>query len=112
MKIAIPLADGKLCAHFGHCEQFALLDVDEKTREITAKQLLTPPPHEPGVLPRWLHEQGANTIIAGGMGQRAQLLFTDNSIKVVVGATAETPEKLVEDYLAGTLQAGTNLCDH
>ena len=112
MKIAIPLADGKLCAHFGHCQQFALLDVDEKKREITAKQLLTPPPHEPGVLPRWLHEQGANTIIAGGMGQRAQQLFTDNSIKVVVGATAETPEKLVEDYLAGTLQDGTNLCDH
>ena len=112
MKIAIPLADGKLCAHFGHCQQFALLDVDEKTKKVTQKQLLTPPPHEPGVLPRWLHEQGANTIIAGGMGNRAQQLFLENDIKVVVGVAAETPEKLVEDYLAGTLQAGTNLCDH
>ena len=112
MKIAIPLADGKLCAHFGHCQQFALLDVDEKTKKITGTQMLTPPPHEPGVLPQWLHEQGADTIIAGGMGQRAQELFSGNGIKVVVGAAAETPEKLVEDYLAGTLQAGTNLCDH
>jgi len=25
MKIAIPIADGKLCAHFGHCEQFSLV---------------------------------------------------------------------------------------
>jgi len=112
MKIAIPLADGKLCAHFGHCQQFALLDVDEKTKKITGTQMLTPPPHEPGVLPQWLHEQGADTIIAGGMGQRAQELFSGNGIKVVVGAAAETPEKLVEDYLAGSLQAGTNLCDH
>ena len=112
MRVAIPLADGKLCAHFGHCQQFALMDVDEKTKKITGTQMLTPPPHEPGVLPRWLHEQGANTIIAGGMGQRAQQLFSDNGIKVVVVADAETPEKLVEDYLAGTLQAGTNLCDH
>jgi ATP-binding protein involved in chromosome partitioning len=112
MRIAMPLADGKLCAHFGHCQQFALLDVDEKTKAVTGKQLLTPPPHEPGVLPSWLHEQGANVIIAGGMGQRAQQLFNDNGIKVVVGAAAETPEKMVEDYLAGTLQAGTNLCDH
>jgi ATP-binding protein involved in chromosome partitioning len=112
MRIAMPLADGKLCAHFGHCQQFALLDVDEKTKKVTSKQMLTPPPHEPGVLPRWLHQQGANVIISGGMGQRAQQLFSENGIKVIVGAAAETPEKMVEDYLAGTLKTGTNLCDH
>ena len=112
MKIAIPLADGKLCAHFGHCQQFALLDVDEKTGRATAQKTLTPPPHEPGVLPRWLHELGANVIIAGGMGNRAQQLFTENNIKVVIGAPAEMPEKLVSDYVSGTLQSGANLCDH
>jgi ATP-binding protein involved in chromosome partitioning len=112
MKIAIPLAGGKLCAHFGHCEQFALLTVDEKARLITDKQLLTPPPHEPGVLPRWLHEQGATLIIAGGMGSRAQGLFAENGIQVVVGATAETPELLTAAFLAGTLKTGTNVCDH
>jgi len=111
-RIAIPLADGRLSAHFGHCQHFALLEVDENTGKATAQKLLTPPPHEPGALPRWLHELGANVIIAGGMGQRAQALFNDQSIKVVVGAPAETPEKLVADYLAGTLQAGANLCDH
>ena len=112
MKIAIPLAGGKLCMHFGHCEQFALLEADKKTQKIAGTTLLTPPPHEPGVLPRWLHEQGANVIIAGGMGQRAQSLFTENGIKVVVGAAAETPEALVTAYLAGKLQTGSNVCDH
>jgi hypothetical protein len=33
-------------------------------------------------------------------------------MQVVVGAPAETPEKLVADYLAGTLQVGENVCDH
>jgi ATP-binding protein involved in chromosome partitioning len=112
VKIAIPLVDGKLCMHFGHCAQFALLAVDEKTKSIADKQLLTPPPHEPGVLPRWLHEQGATVIIAGGMGQRAQSLFSESGIQVVVGAPAETPEKLVASYLAGTLVSGANVCDH
>jgi predicted Fe-Mo cluster-binding NifX family protein len=51
-------------------------------------------------------------IIAGGMGQRAQGLFVEQGIQVLVGAPAETPEKLVADYLAGTLQAGENICDH
>lgn len=112
MKIAIPLAEGKLCMHFGHCEQFALLEVDEKTRQVTGTRLLTPPPHEPGVLPRWLHQQGASVIIAGGMGQRAQGLFAENGVRVVVGAPAAAPEQLVADYLAGTLVSGANVCDH
>ncbi len=112
MRIAIPLADGKLCMHFGHCAQFALLDVDEGTKAITATKLLDPPAHEPGVLPRWLHEQGATVILAGGMGQRAQALFEQNGIQVVVGAPADTPEALVAAFLDGTLSSGQNLCDH
>lgn len=112
MKIAIPLANGKLCMHFGHCEQFALIEADEAARTLGALTTVTPPPHEPGVLPRWLHEQGADVIIAGGMGQRAQAIFAENGIKVVVGASAGEPEQIAAQYLAGTLVSGTNVCDH
>jgi ATP-binding protein involved in chromosome partitioning len=112
MKIAIPTAEGRLCMHFGHCEQFAVVEVDEGAKSITEVSYLMPPAHEPGVLPRWLHEQGVNMIIAGGMGQRAQGLFAQNGIEVVVGAPAEKPEDIVSAYLAGTLEAGQNICDH
>jgi len=112
MKIAIPLANGRLSMHFGHCEQFALVEADAQSGKILDTKLITPPPHEPGVLPRWLHEQGADAIIAGGMGQRAQQLFVQNGIQVVVGAACEDPQTLASAYLAGTLQSGANLCDH
>ncbi len=112
MRVAIPVAAGRLCMHFGHCEQFALVDVDEANRSIRETTLLTPPPHEPGLLPRWLHEQGANVIIAGGMGQRAQQLFAQSGIQVLVGAPAGAPEELVTAYLSGNLQSGQNACDH
>lgn len=112
MKIAIPIANGQLCMHFGHCEQFALVEVDETTKTISATEFLTPPAHEPGVLPKWLHEQGANVIIAGGMGQRAQGLFTQNDIKVVVGASVGSPEEIVTEFLNNDLQVGQNICDH
>lgn len=112
MRIAIPLANGKLSAHFGHCERFVLLDVDPQTKAILAREEVVPPPHEPGLLPRWLSEHGAQLIIAGGMGGRAQQLFTQNDIQVVVGAPADTPEELVAAYLGGTLKSGENLCDH
>jgi predicted Fe-Mo cluster-binding NifX family protein len=98
--------------HFGHCQQFAILEVDEQTQKIVNKSLHDPPPHEPGLLPKWLHELGANVIIAGGMGQRAQQLFVENDIKVVVGASEAAPEELVTAFLQNTLKSGANLCDH
>jgi predicted Fe-Mo cluster-binding NifX family protein len=110
MKFAIPLAEGKLTAHFGHCQEFALVDVEDN--EIKNKENLVPPPHEPGVLPKWLHDLGTNVIIAGGMGGRALDLFAQNDIKVVVGAPSLTPEELVRQYLDNTLEAGANVCDH
>ncbi|MDT8390659.1 MAG: NifB/NifX family molybdenum-iron cluster-binding protein [Lentisphaeria bacterium] len=112
MKIAIPLADGRLSAHFGHCASFALIDVDPEKKTITGRTELPAPPHQPGLLPPWLAEQGATVIIAGGMGQRAQALFQNQGIDVVVGARSAAPEKIVMDYLAGTLVSGENLCDH
>jgi len=112
MKIAIPLANGILSMHFGHCEQFALIDVDPAEKKILGRKDLEAPPHEPGLLPTWLAEQGATMIIAGGMGQRAQELFKQRGIHVMVGAPSETPERLVAAYLDGTLQTGANVCDH
>ena len=108
----IPTTGGQLCPHFGHCEQFAVIETDAQKGEILGTSLLTPPPHEPGLLPRWLHEQGANVVIAGGMGRRAQQLFEQGGVTVVVGAVAGTPEQLAAAYLSGTLRAGENLCDH
>lgn len=112
MRIAIPLADGKLSMHFGHCQHFALVDASQENLTIIGRRIVEAPPHEPGLLPVWLAEHGATVIIAGGMGQRAQGLFTEQGIKVVIGAPAETPEQLVSAYLAGTLQSGDNICDH
>ena len=112
MRIAIPLADGKLAMHFGHCEKFALVDVDTETKTVLKKEEIVPPAHEPGVLPQWLGELKVNVILAGGMGQRAIQLFVQNGIKVVVGTSSESSEDLVTAYLNGTLETGGNVCDH
>ena len=112
MRIAIPVTAGKLSAHFGHCEEFAMVDVDEQTKEISNIVKLKPPVHQPGVLPQWLNEQQTDVIIAGGMGQRAQQLFAQNNIKVLVGASEQAPEQLVKAYLNNALETGDNICDH
>ena len=112
MRIAVPLAQGKLSLHFGHCDQFAIFDVGENLKKPIRRDDAIPPAHAPGVMPKWLHENNVNIIIAGGMGQRAQQLFAQNDIKVVIGASSDSPEGLVSAYLQDTLETGDNICDH
>ena len=112
MKIAVPVAQGKLCLHFGHCEQFAIIEVDKKSKSIKNKTIFTPPPPQPGVLPPWMAEQGVKLVIAGGMGARAIGLFNQLGVEVIVGAPSDDPEKIVMDYLNGTLQTQAFLFLH
>ncbi|QCQ22722.1 iron-sulfur cluster carrier protein MrpORP [Desulfoglaeba alkanexedens] len=110
LKVAIPTAQGVLCNHFGHCEQFAILSV--KDGRVDGREWVTPPPHEPGLLPRWLANQGIKVVISGGMGQRAISQFAEQGIRVVTGAPVMDPDALLQKYLDGSLETGPNVCDH
>lgn len=112
MRVAVPLAQGKLSLHFGHCDEFAIFEIDGDSKEILKRSDQKPPGHAPGVLPQWLNGVGVNTIIACGMGQRAQQLFEQNGIEVVIGAQKGEPEELVSAYLQDKLKTGDNICDH
>ena len=109
-KIAIPTTGGILSAHFGHCEKFAIYEVADN--KIIKEEFVTPPPHEPGSYPAFLRELGCTAIIAGGMGSRAQNLFTQNNIKVIIGLQSDNLKGLMETYISEGLASGDNLCDH
>lgn len=110
-KIAIPADEsGVLDAHFGHCKFFILFD--EEQGKIVKEERITPPPHEPGLLPQFLAEQGVTDIISGGMGERAIQLFNQRGINAFVGAPKLTARFLAEGYLSGSLEFTGNYCDH
>lgn len=108
---AVPTQDGLLCAHFGHCEKFTLIEAGDGG-EPAVKEVCDAPPHEPGLLPRWLAEKGVSTVIAGGMGARAQQIFSESGVKVVCGTPPLEPLQVVKQYVDGTLEVGDNVCDH
>jgi predicted Fe-Mo cluster-binding NifX family protein len=110
-KIAIPIDNfGNLDAHFGHCKYFAIIEVDGQT--IVSQDKIVPPPHEPGLLPRFLAEKGVTDIIAGGMGQKAIQLFNQQKVNAFVGAPRQAASELVEGFLNNTLSFSANYCDH
>jgi predicted Fe-Mo cluster-binding NifX family protein len=100
--VALPVADGKLCAHFGHCQQFAFYEVDMQSRKILGSRQVEPPPHQPGLLPRWLHGGNAQVVIAGGMGFPIQQHAEEAGLDVVLTGTRPIDDA-VAAYIAGTL---------
>ena len=108
--LVVPVSGGKLSAHFGHCEEFAFVETQD--HKIVGTDMRTPPGHEPGVLPQWLHDQGADVVIVGGMGEMAQGLLREKGIEVIIGAPMDAPESLANQYLSDTLVSGANVCDH
>jgi len=112
MKYAVPVSGGVVSPHFGHCEHFAIFDIDEQGKKIINKDNVPSPEHEPGLLPKWLAEQGVSVVIAGGMGPRAVNIFQENGITVVLGALETDPEKAVLQHIGGSLATGNNVCDH
>ena len=109
-RIAIPMENGVLCAHFGHCQQFAIVDV--VGGKITEIKEVTPPEHVPGLYPRWVAEFGVTDVIGGGMGQKAINLFNEQKINAFVGAPLKDAKELVTDFIAGKLNLTANYCNH
>ncbi len=110
MKIALPVTEGVLSAHFGHCDEFIIFEVDEKGRKVLSKTFLPNPGHKPGFLPVLLSKSGADLIIANGIGLKAQELFKKEGISTLMGAPLEVPEKIVQAYLEGSLRQGETEC--
>ena len=109
-KIDIPLLDDQLCSHFGHCQQFAI--VETQGGEIVKYEKLTPPEHVPGLYPRWVAQFGVTDVIAGGIGQRAISLFNEQNINVHAGAPVMKMEELVTLFLQNKLTLTENSCTH
>lgn len=109
-RIAIPMENGELCAHFGHCQSFALIEVkDNKINDIAE---VIPPEHQPGLYPRWIAGYEVTDVIAGGMGQKAIQLFNAQNINVFVGAPTKSARELGNDFIAGKLSLQANYCNH
>ncbi len=101
MKVAVPVENGKVCGHFGHAPQFAIAEIVDN--KIGSSSLETPPPHEPGVLPKWLQELGVEALICGGIGARAVDMLNAAGIKVIAGVQIDDPARAIEEFLAGNL---------
>ena len=108
MRIAISTDGDVVSAHFGRCPSFTIVDIEEN--KVLSKNTIENPGHQPGALPKFLHEKGVSFIVAGGMGMNAVNLFDQFGIKTIVGVAGEI-DNIVAQLAEGTLEGGESLCN-
>ncbi len=109
MRVAISTDGDMVAPHFGRCEAYTIVDIEDgESKEATR---IPNPGHEPGVLPGYLAERGVNCIVAGGMGPRAEMLFGEKNIQILVGVSG-TIADTIESLRLGALRGGESTCEH
>ncbi|MBE0466044.1 MAG: NifB/NifX family molybdenum-iron cluster-binding protein [Candidatus Desulforudis sp.] len=109
MKLALATDGDQVAAHFGHCPEYTLADVEDG--QVKNQVTLPNPGHQPGFLPMYLGEMKVTHVIAGGMGPKAQELFAARGITAIVGAQGPVKE-VISAFISGKLVAGPSLCSH
>ncbi|MBU0683605.1 MAG: NifB/NifX family molybdenum-iron cluster-binding protein [Candidatus Omnitrophica bacterium] len=107
MKVAISTEGEFVSAHFGRCPEFTIVDV--KDSKVEKMETIQNPGHEPGFIPKFLHEKGVKYIICGGMGARATGFFEELGIHAIVGVSGKIND-VIKEFSKNTLEGGESLC--
>ena len=109
--VAIPIdKDHILDPHFGHCKLIKLYRLEDNN--ITSEEVVTPPPHEPGVLPAWLARKAVSDLITGGIGEKAIAILNQYQISTIIGAQKISSQELIKQFINGSLYTEKNQCHH
>jgi len=108
MRVAVSADDSQglespVSPHFGRCPYYILIDLDDRNvKQVRAIENPFYGQHQPGQVPAFVHQQGVDVMLTGGMGQRAIAFFQQYGIQAVTGAMGSVRHAL-ESYLGGDL---------
>ncbi len=107
MKIAISTDSGYVSQHFGRCPEYTIVEL--KDNKLIEKKVIKNPGHRREFLPNYLHEQNIDCVITGGAGRRAQDLFNQHNIILILGAQGKVDD-VINEFIQGSLTSGKSLC--
>lgn len=112
MKIALPTRNGKIDSHFGHCEYYTIVEINENN-EIVSKNTLESPVGCgcKSNIAYTLSELGVKLLLAGNMGQGAVNVLSSQNINVIRGCSGDVDE-VVKLWIQGQIKDSSIVCDH
>jgi predicted Fe-Mo cluster-binding NifX family protein len=110
MRVGIPIADDKgldsmVFEHFGHAPYYLIVEIDdEEIKDVNVIENIYSREHGPGLVPKFLADNGVQVLICRGIGPRAIEFFESFGIHVIRGAYGRVRDVL-EKYLEGSLES-------
>jgi len=102
MKIAIATEGNVVSEHFGRCENFTIVNIQDSS--IKEKTVISTEGNQHGLLPEFLSSQGVQVVIAGGMGEGARQNLISSKIEIISGINGNIDE-VIKEYLSGNLKS-------
>ncbi|MBL6975957.1 MAG: NifB/NifX family molybdenum-iron cluster-binding protein [Deltaproteobacteria bacterium] len=104
--------DANVFGHFGHSPAFLFVEaVDGAIKDWRVMPNPAAEQHVPGQVPKFVRQQGADTILTGNMGEHAMKIFEHFHIHVVRGASGRVRD-VVNKYLRGEDLGPIMPCGH
>lgn len=96
--------DSVVSPHFGRCPYYVFVDFEgQEVRQVSAEANPFYGQHAPGQVPTFIHQQGVDVMLTGGMGRRAIGFFEQYGVQPVTGASG-TVRHALEQFLGGQLR--------
>ena len=113
MKIALPTRQSMIDSHFGHCEYFTVITIDDN-RQIQTEEIV-PSPAGCGCksdIASVLADMGVSVMLAGNMGDGAVRVLNNSGIEVLRGCSGSVKD-VAHQWLEGTLlDSGDSCAEH
>jgi predicted Fe-Mo cluster-binding NifX family protein len=107
MKIALPTENGYLCPHFGKSPYFTIAEIENN--KVIKRELIENPGHETGSIPEFLSKKGVECVVSSGMGIKAQEIFKNSNIEIILGAEGKIDD-IIKCFIDGTIKSGNSSC--
>lgn len=103
LRLAIAVSGEEVAQHFGHCDFFQIYNIKDK--KIVSEEKIINPPHQKGMLPKFLQEKQINAVITGNLGSLAVTNLEDLGIvpiRGVKGKVSDVLKAFIDDALVST----------
>lgn len=109
IKIAVPINNGMVDDHFGHCAYYIIYSIENNT--ITGKENLQSPAGCgcKSNIGSMLQEKKVTYMLAGNIGEGAIQMLAMRGIQVIRGC-AGNADTVVQDFLQGNIQDKNIVC--
>jgi predicted Fe-Mo cluster-binding NifX family protein len=106
-KIAIPVANNALSEYFGNCQHYEVFEIIDG--HIVNKTTEIPPNKNIEMLPEWIASKEITDVVTYKVDKRIISLFAQKKINLFVGIKLNSPLKIIDNYLNGTLKSDNNI---